>query len=186
MAKITKDISGAAFPTPVVLVTTVSGDGAPNIITLAWAGIVCSSPLMVSASIRPSRHSHQLLQDVPELVVNVPTTDLVRQTDICGTISGRSVDKFKAAGLTPVASKTVKPPSIAECPISLECRVVNRLELGTHDMFICEVSAVRVEEDILNEAGKIDPAKLKPFAYLGMDYRALADKLGHYGYTKSR
>jgi flavin reductase (DIM6/NTAB) family NADH-FMN oxidoreductase RutF len=184
MAKATKGLSGALFPTPAVMVTTISGDGTPNIITLAWVGVVCSSPFMVSVSIRPSRHSHQLLKDTPELVINVPTADMVAQTDLCGTVSGRSVDKFEAAKLTPAPSETVGPPSIEECPISLECKVVNRLELGTHDMFVCEVTAVRVDEEALDESGKIDPAKLKPFAYLGTDYRTLAEKIGHYGYTK--
>lgn len=186
MAKVTKDISGALFPTPVVLVTTVDADGKPNIITLAWVGVVCSNPFMLSVAIRPSRYSHALLGAVPELVVNVPSKELVAKTDYCGTVSGRSIDKFAAAELTPIPGHEVKAPLIKECPINLECRVAKRFSLGTHDVFISEVVRTHVDEEYLNEAGKIDYARLAPFVYVDMDYWTLAEKIGHYAYTKAK
>lgn len=184
MAKITKDISGALFPTPVVLVTTVDTAGKANIITLAWVGVVCSKPFTISIAVRPSRYSHLLLEAVGELVVNVPSQEIVAQTDYCGTVSGRAVDKFDATGLTAVPANMVKPPLIKECPVNLECRVADRLSLGTHDVFISEVVEVHVDEEVLNETGKIDFARVAPFIYADMDYWALAEKIGHYAFTK--
>jgi flavin reductase (DIM6/NTAB) family NADH-FMN oxidoreductase RutF len=186
MAKTTKDLSGAPFPTPVVLVTTASADGTPNIITLAWAGIVCSGPLMVGLAVRPSRHSHALLAANPELVVNLPGRDQVESTDYCGTVSGRDTDKFAATGWTPVAGEIVNAPLINECPINLECRVSQRLALGTHDLFICEVVRTHVDVEVLDEAGRVDFKRLSPFVYAGMDYWTLAEKIGHYGYSKKQ
>lgn len=184
MAKITKDISGALFPTPVALVTTVDAAGKANIITLAWVGVVCSNPFTISVAIRPSRYSHALLGAVPELVVNVPSREIVEQTDYCGTVSGRAVDKFAATGLTALPANKVKPPLIKECPVNMECRVVDRLGLGTHDVFMSEVVEVHLDEGVLDEAGKIDFSLVAPFVYAGMDYWTLAEKIGHYAFTK--
>ncbi|HEB12157.1 MAG TPA: flavin reductase family protein [Actinobacteria bacterium] len=184
MAKVTTSSPGALFPTPVVLVTTVDDNGRANIITLAWVGIVCSNPLMISAAIRPNRHSHGLLKTTPELVVNVPTRDLVAKTDYCGCVSGRTTDKFAATGFTALSSQQIKPPMIQECPINLECRVVKTLSLGSHDVFISEVVLIHVDEELLNDKGKADFTRTAPFSYIGMDYWALTDKIGHYGFTK--
>jgi flavin reductase (DIM6/NTAB) family NADH-FMN oxidoreductase RutF len=184
MAKVVKELSGAPFPAPVVLVTTISADGAYNIITLAWAGVVCSSPLMVGLAIRPSRHSHSLLTQNPELVVNLPRREQVSPTDYCGTTSGRDADKFTATGWTATPGDLVKAPLINECPINLESRVAKTISLGTHDLFICEVVRTHVDEHCLGEDGKVDFERLAPFVYIGMDYWALAEKIGHYGYSK--
>jgi len=183
MAKIVKDISGALFPTPVVLVTTVDAGGKPNIITLAWVGIVCSNPFTLSLAIRPTRYSHALLEAVPELVVNVPTKDIVSSTDSCGTVSGRDIDKFADIGLTAIPADEVRAPLIKECPINLECRVVNKLSLGSHDVFISRVDKVHVDEELIDASGKIDYSRAAPFVYFDMDYWALAEKIGHYGFT---
>ena len=145
MAKITTDLAGALFPTPVALITTVDESGQANIITLAWVGIVCSNPLMLSAARRPSRYSHSLLKTTPELVVNVPTRDLVKKADYCGCVSGRATDKFAATDFTALPSQQIKPPMIKECPINLECRIVKTLSLGTHDLFISEVVLIHVD-----------------------------------------
>lgn len=186
MAKIVKELTGAPFPTPVVLATTAAPGGGANIITLAWAGIVCSGPLMVGLSIRPSRYSHELLEKNPEVVVNLPRREQLEQTDICGMISGRDADKFADGGWTPIPSDIIGAPLIKECPINLECRVRQKLALGTHDLFICEVVRAHVDEEFLNEAGKVDFGRLAPFVYAGMDYWSLAEKIGHYGYSKKR
>lgn len=183
MAKITREPTGAPFPTPVVLVTTAA-NGQANIITLAWAGVVCSSPLMVGLAIRPSRHSHSLLLDNPELVVNLPRAGQVKATDVCGTVSGRDTDKFAKTGWTAVPGEEVAAPLIDECPINLECRVAQRLSLGTHDLFICRVLRSHVDEEMVDDRGRVDFGRLEPFVYAGMDYWTLADKIGHYGYSK--
>jgi len=184
VAKIEKSIAGAPFPTPVALVTTVDGSGKSNIITLAWVGIVCSNPFMVGVSIRPARHSHKLLLEVPEMVINVPTENILKQTDFCGTVSGRETKKFQATGLTAENATLVKAPLIAECPISLEGAVKERLTLGTHDLFICEIVASHVDEALLNEGGKVDFMRIKPIVYLATDYRGLGKKIGYYAFTK--
>lgn len=186
MPKISKDIAGALFPTPVVMVTTVDLQDRPNIITLAWVGIVCSSPFMVSVAIRPSRYSHALLVGLPELVLNLPSKELVAKTDYCGTVSGRDVDKFSETSLTPVPADIVRPPLILECPVNLECKVETTVSLGTHDLFICRVEKVHVETDLLDEKGKLDYGRLAPFVYADLDYWTLAEKIGHYGYTKKQ
>lgn len=184
MGKIEKSIAGAPFPTPVALVTTADVSGKDNIITLAWVGIVCSEPFMLSASIRPQRHSHSLLTVNPELVFNIPTRDIIRESDYCGTVSGREVDKFSLSGLTKQPSKLVSPPLIVECPVNLEARVKERLPLGTHDLFICEVVAGHVDEGLINESGKVDFSLIEPFIYLATDYWALDKKIGYYAFTK--
>lgn len=184
MSKTIRELTGAPIPTPVVLVTTASKEGKPNIITLAWAGIVCSVPLMVGLAVRPSRHSHALLEENPELVINLPRADQVEKTDLCGTLSGRETDKFAATGWAAVAADEVSAPLIDECPINLEARVSQKISLGTHDLFICEVLRTHVEEGFVDERGKVDFGRLAPFVYAGMDYWTLAEKIGHYGYSK--
>lgn len=183
MAKVVKDLSGALFPTPVVLVTTKSKDNKPNIITLAWVGVVCSQPFTVSLAIRPSRFSHQLITETPEAVINVPTRQIVEQTDRCGTVSGRDTDKAALTGLTFQPANLVSPPLIAECPINLEGKIKQNLKLGTHDLFLAEIVQVHVDEKLLNEKGQFDPKKLEGFIYLGTDYFSLKEVIGHYGFT---
>lgn len=184
MNKIVKDIAGAPIPTPVVLLTTVATNGKANIITLAWVGIACSEPLIVSAAIRPPRHSHGLLQESGEAVVNIPTAELLRQTDQCGMVSGRETDKFAAFGLTALAADLVKPPLIAECPVNLETRVKSVSSLGTHDLFLLEVVRTHVDESLLDESGRFAPGDADFFSYMGTSYLAHAGVIGRYGYTK--
>ena len=186
MAKINKSITSAPFPTPVALVTTTDKSGQANIITLAWVGIVCSQPFMVGVSIRPTRYSHKLLLEVPEVVINIPTEAILRQADFCGTVSGREIDKFQATNLTAESASVVKPPLIVECPVNLEGKVNNKLTLGTHDLFICEIVASHIDETLLNEEGKPDLSRAKPFIYLATDYLSLDKKIGHYAFTKKK
>src|SRR5512136_2829296 len=131
--------STALFPVPAVLVTC--GVERPNIITLAWVGTVCSQPPMVGIAVRPERHSHHLLREVGEFVVNLPPAGLVAAVERCGTVSGRDHDKFALCNLTPLPAARVRVPLIAECPIHLECVVRQVLSLGTHDLFLGEVVA---------------------------------------------
>lgn len=175
----------ALYPVPVVLVTCGTGDQA-NIITLAWVGTVCSDPPMVGISVRPGRHSHALIKETGEFVLNIPTSDMLEIADYCGQVSGRHVDKWTATGLTPEPASTVKPPLIAQCPVNLECKLVQTIELGVHHLFIGEILAVQVDQEILDEKGHINYQKAKPFAYLGGNYWGLGELLGLYGFSKRK
>ena len=134
------------YPVPAVLVSC--GDferQTHNLITIAWAGTICSDPAMVSISIRPERHSFELIQKIPEFVINLPTTQMVHAVDFCGVKSGRDLDKFTTTGLTPVQASQVKAPLIKEAPLALECRVTQTIPLGSHHLFLAEVLNVQVE-----------------------------------------
>lgn len=186
MAKVTKPATTALAPVPVVLVSTVSPVGQPNLITLAWCGVVCSEPPMVGIALRPSRYSFELLQATPEFVVNIPGEDLVRAVDLCGMVSGREADKFQAARLSAEPASKVKPPLVKECPINLECQVRSTHELGTHYLFLGQIVAVHYEEAILSESGAPDLDKAKLYTYCLGEYRGLGAKLGSYGYSKGK
>lgn len=184
MAKVQIKAKTALFPLPVVLVTSIDKEGKPNIITLSWAGIVCSDPPMLSISVRPHRYSYNLIREQKEFVVNVAAVKIMKETDICGTVSGRDLDKFKFTKLTPEKSQLVKPPLIRESPVNLECRVKNSAKLGTHEMFIGEILAVHVDESVMTSSGDIDYSLARPFAYNQGEYWDLKEKIGFYGYTK--
>lgn len=185
ISKVTKNPSTVLLPVPTVLVTTRLGEGEPNIITIAWTGIINSEPPMVYISVRPAgRHSYGLIKDSFEYVINVPSAEQAGVVDYCGTVSGKEVNKFKATGLTPVPASRVKAPLIAECPINIECRVRQVLPLGSHDAFIAEVLAVHYNENVLDEKGRPDLDKIKPYGYCLNEYRLISDKIGSYGYSK--
>ncbi|MCR5547086.1 MAG: flavin reductase family protein [Lachnospiraceae bacterium] len=171
------------YPVPAVLISLSDKDGNYNLITVAWAGTVCSDPAMVSISVRKERHSHHMLKESGEFVVNLTTKDIVKAVDYCGVRSGRDVDKFKETGLTPGEAKKVACPIVEESPVNIECKIRQVLELGTHDMFLAEVVNVQVEEDLLNEKGtlKLDRADL--VAYSHGEYYTLGEKVGTFGYS---
>jgi flavin reductase (DIM6/NTAB) family NADH-FMN oxidoreductase RutF len=172
------------FPNPVALVTVADGADKANIITLAWVGMACSDPVSVSIAIRPSRYSHELLADTGELTLNIPGEDLLEATDLCGTVSGRDVDKWREAGLTPEPATKVGAPLIVECPYALECRVVETLSLGAHDLFVGKVLAAHADEDVLDEKGGVRYDRLRPLSYLPYDYYSIGERV--YGYGESR
>ena len=176
------------IPTPVVLVTTQAQGKHPNIITLAWVGVVNSEPPMVGIGVRSERYSYAALKETGEFCVNIPHEEIIRAVDVCGVVSGKTEDKFALTGLTPEKASKVTPPLIRECPINLECRVAQTLELGSHTLFIGEILTVHWDEAILNEKGKIDLSKFKPIAYCpGIhNYHALGEKIGKYGFTKGK
>ena len=173
-------------PVPAVMVTCVDGAGKPNIITLAWAGTINSEPPMLSISVRKERYSHGLIMDKGMFVVNLATEKLSFATDFCGVKSGRDTDKFAATGLTPEKASFVDVPMIKESPVSLECIVRNRLELGSHDMFIAEIVAVDVEESLLDEKGKLHIDKAGLICYSHGYYWTLGKSLGYYGYSVTK
>jgi flavin reductase (DIM6/NTAB) family NADH-FMN oxidoreductase RutF len=176
------------FPTPVVLVTCVNDEGRPNIITLAWVGVVSSEPPIVGISIRPQRYSHACVKETREFVVNLPTEEMVRKLDSCGVLSGKDTDKFATMGWKPVPAEKVKPPLIDECPAQLECQVKEILPLGSHDLFLGQIVAVHVKEEIQKEKGRIDISKVHAFVFCpgANEYWNLGKMLGHYGFTKGK
>ncbi len=175
--KIERNPSELLYPCPVVLVTCVD-KGKPNIIPLAWVGVACSDPPTISIAIRPSRHSYTLIMEAKEFVVNVPTVDILRETDYCGEVSGSDHDKFAETKLTPESAMHVKPPLIKECPVNLECTLQDVVKLGSHDLFLGQVVAVHVDQAILDENGRIDYAKARPFVYNHGEYWSLGNVVG--------
>jgi flavin reductase (DIM6/NTAB) family NADH-FMN oxidoreductase RutF len=177
--KVLKPGSTALFPVPAILVSC--GLEKPNLITLAWAGTLCSDPPAVGIGVRPERYSHSLLVEAGEFVINLPSASQVSALDYCGHVSGRDVDKWAACGLTPSAPSKVRTLLVAEFPIALECRVTHRLTLGVHDLFIGEVLAVQVDETILNDRGQVDYQRAGLLAYAGGYYYRLGELLGRHG-----
>ena len=180
MSKVVKKPFVALRPVPVVLVSCGHGEQA-NIITIAWTGILCSSPPQVGIGVRPDRYSHGVIQEAGEFVVNIPGEGLLDEVEYCGFVSGRKEDKFAACELTPAPGSAVQTPIIAECPINLECRLAHTLPLGSHDLFIGEVVAVQLSQEVLNERGRVDNDKLKPILFTGDEYRGLGSFLGRFG-----
>ena len=168
-------------PLPAVMVSCGNMEKS-NILTIAWTGIINSEPPMVSVSIRPSRYSYNIIKETKEFVLNIPDEKLVWQADFCGTKSGRQIeDKFKEAGLTKEESKKVKAPAIKVCPISLECKVKEIKNLGSHDIFMAEIVAVNAKEEVLDENGNINLSKANALAYLGQEYFVANKKIADRG-----
>jgi flavin reductase (DIM6/NTAB) family NADH-FMN oxidoreductase RutF len=182
--KIKKKPYTALFPCPVVLVTCLDSTGAPNIITLAWVGIVSSKPPTIGLGIRPSRYSHKLIENSKEFVVNVPSTKIVRETDYCGVTSGKDYDKFSKTKLTQEKADKINAPLIRECPINMECILKDVIPLGTHDLFLGEIVQVHIDQDVLDEKGNVEFTKALPFTYNLGEYWSLNKKIGTYGYSK--
>lgn len=170
-------------PVPPVLVSC-GGLEKPNLITVGWAGTVCTRPPMVSISLRPERYSYGLIKASGLFAVNLPTEALVRAVDWCGVKSGREVDKFAALGLHAEAG-AIHPdcPVLAESPLTLECRVTRTIPLGSHELFLAEVAGVLVDEELLDEAGRLCLDRARLIAYSHGEYRALGRTLGTFGYT---
>ncbi len=171
------------YPLPVVMVSVADGEGRQNIITVAWAGTVCTNPPMVSISIRPERFSYEMIAKSGEFVINLTTEELAAATDYCGVKSGRDVDKFKELGLTPLPARHVKAPLIGECPVSLECRVTECRELGSHHMFLAGVEAVHADEAYMDDLGKFHLEWAKPIVYSHGTYFGCGRTLGTFGYS---
>lgn len=170
-------------PVPAVMVSVADKSGRANIITVAWAGTVCTNPPMVSISVRPSRYSYEIIETTGEFVINLTNEKLVRACDYCGVVSGRDVDKFKKTGLTPMAVEHVNAPAIAESPVNIACRVVESRSLGSHTMFLAEVLGVTVDEEYLDETGRFGINETGLIMYSHGEYFALGKKLGSFGYS---
>ncbi|NLV17652.1 MAG: flavin reductase family protein [Syntrophomonadaceae bacterium] len=184
--KVEKKPATILYPVPAVMVTCQDEAGNFNIITIAWTGTVCSVPPMVSISVRPDRYSHKLISKSGHFVINIPTTDQVEAVDYCGMVSGREVDKFKKTGLTPIPASLVNAPLIKECPVNVECEVKQIIKLASHDLFLAEIVANHIDEEVLNDKGRLDMSRAKPLGYGTHKYWALAEELGVYGFSREK
>lgn len=171
------------YPLPVVMVSTADKAGNKNILTVAWAGTICSDPPMVSISVRPERHSYPMIKETGEFVINLTTEALCFAADYCGVKSGRSVDKFKEMKLTAIPADTIKAPMIKESPVNIECRVKEVKPLGTHDMFIAEVTAVHADEAYIDKKNKFHLNDASLVVYSHGAYLSLGRQVGSFGYS---
>ena len=171
------------YPVPAVLVSVADSAGKDNLITIAWTGTVCSDPAMTYISVRKERYSHHMLKENKEFVINLVSKEICRAADFCGVRSGRDLDKFEAKGLTREKASTVNVPLVKESPVNIECKVTQVIELGSHDMFLAKVTAVQVDESLLDEKGKLDLNKAHLVAYSHGEYQTFDDILGTFGYS---
>ena len=186
MSKKLYDPITALVPLPAVMVSCQKPNEKPNIITISWTGIVCSEPPMLSISVRKNRFSYDIIKSTGEFVLNITNHRLAEATDICGVVSGKDHDKFELAGLTAEAASKVRVPMIKESPINLECQTRSIIELGSHDVFIAEIVATHIEDDILDSDGRVDIQKLDPLAYCtkARQYWSGFSRMeGRYGFT---
>lgn len=171
------------YPLPAVMVSCKRPEEIPNIITVAWTGTICTNPAMVYISVRPERYSYDIIKETGEFVINLGNKALVKAVDYCGVKSGRDVDKFKEMNLTPVQGENVSVPYIAEAPVSIECKVEQIMELGSHHMFIAKVVGVHVDRQYLDEKGKFNLNQADMIVYSHGEYYDLNKSLGTFGYS---
>lgn len=179
MSKITRRPHAALYPVPPVLVSCQS-TGPANIITLAWAGVACSDPVIVSLGIRPERYSYDIIKESGEFVINIPSAGQLEIVDTCGVVSGRDYDKFTELQITPSPTQKVQVPLIEECPVNIECRLKQIIPLGAHDLFLGEVLLVHFSEEYVVD-GRFDLSLADPLAYGFSQYFRLGDLLGRHG-----
>ncbi len=172
-------------PLPAVMVS-VGDMEKSNIITIAWTGILSSDPPRTYISVRPSRYSHSIIKEKGEFVINLTNEALAKATDFAGIYTGAKVNKFEKCNLTKIESKVVSAPTIAEAPISLECRVFDVIESGTHDIFMADIVNVSCDENLLDENGRICYERAKLIAYSHGEYYALGKKVGRFGYSTDK
>lgn len=171
------------YPVPVVMVSCGSMEGEKNIITIAWTGTINTDPAMTYISIRPSRHSYNIIKETGEFVINLTNKQLAFATDYCGVKSGRDINKFKEMKLTPEKGIKVNCPVIKESPINIECKVKDIIELGSHHMFLGEVVANQADKKYMDEKGKFHFEQSNPICYSHGQYYTLGENLGKFGYS---
>lgn len=183
MARATFKPGNILYPLPAVMVSCRRPGEKPNIITIAWTGTVCSDPAMVSISVRPDRYSYDIIKETGEFVINLIDKNLVRSMDYCGVKSGRNIDKFRECSLTAVDSVSVSTPSIGESPVCIECKVTQVIKLGSHDMFIANVTGVTVDDKYMDEKGRFHLNDAGLIAYSHGEYFDLGKSRGKFGYS---
>ena len=182
MSKVTWKSGTFIYPLPAVMVSCGTMEES-NIITVAWTGIINTDPAMCYISVRPTRHSYEMIKKTGEFVINLTTKDLAYATDWCGVKTGAKVDKFKEMKLTKEKANFVKCPMIKESPVSVECKVKEIRELGSHHMFAAEILGINAEEKYINENGAFDISKRDLIAYSNGNYYSLGKKIGRFGFS---
>ena len=182
MSKVTWKPGTFLYPLPVVMVSCGTMEKS-NIITVAWTGIINTDPAMVYISVRPTRYSYQIIKESKEFVINLTTKDLAYATDWCGVKTGAKVDKFKEMKLTKEKANFVNCPMIKESPVSVECKVKEIRELGSHHMFVAEILGINADEKYINENGAFDISKCDLIAYSNGNYYSLGKKIGRFGFS---
>ena len=172
-------------PVPAVLVTCADGETG-DIVTVGWTGIVNTHPPMTYISLRPERYSYDIIRRTGEFVINLPPSTLVRELDWCGMKSGRDVDKMVACNLTPTPANCVSAPLLAECPLSLECKVNREIPLGSHTMFLADIVSVDADEALINTEGRLCMEKAGLLAYAHGAYYTLGKKIGLFGFSTKK
>ena len=172
-------------PVPPALVTCSDGER-DNVLTVAWTGIVNSDPPKTYISVRPSRHSYEMIRKSGVFAINLTCESLVRAADWCGVYTGAKVDKFERCSLAREPANEIPCPILSESPLSLECRVTDVIPLGSHDMFLADIVAVDVDEALIDESGKLHLDRAHLVAYAHGDYFALGKQLGHFGYAVAK
>lgn len=172
-------------PLPAVMVTCGDMERS-NIITIGWTGIVNTHPPMTYISVRPTRHSYNIIKESGEFAINLVTSELVKKADYCGIYTGKKVDKFKRCGFEKQEASELSCPLIAESPMALECKVKQIIPLGTHDMFLAEIVAVDVDESLLDKDGKLCLDRAKLTAYAHGEYFELGKKIGKFGFSTAK
>ena len=171
-------------PVPVVLVGCGNGSSHPyNLITIAWAGTVCSDPPMIGIAIRPERHSYNIIKECGEFTVNLPSKHLAKAVDYCGVVSGKNIDKIAACKLHAYAGNSVLAPIIDECPLTLECKLKECVELGSHTLFLGAITSIQLDSCLLDSKGRLDIDKAELLAYAHGHYYGLGECIGHFGYS---
>ena len=183
MAKQVWKAGNMIYPLPAVMVSCRDKEGNDNIITVAWTGTICTNPAMAYISVRPERHSYNMIKETGEFVINLTTRELTYATDYCGVKSGRDVDKFKECNLTKEPAVNVNVPMIKESPVNIECKVERIDELGSHHMFVAKVLTVHADEKYMDEKGKFDLSKADLIVYSHGEYHSMGEKLGTFGYS---
>ena len=169
-------------PVPPALVTCKDGDR-ENVLTIAWTGIVNSDPPKTYISVRPSRHSYNIIKETGEFCVNLVPVNLVRAADTCGVLTGRKVDKFEKCKLTPEKCFKISAPAIAESPLTLECKLREIIPQGSHDMFIADIVATGVDESLIDEKGSLHLGRANLSAFAHGEYFELGKTVGSFGYS---
>lgn len=183
MAKQSWKPGNMLYPVPAVLVSCRDKEGNDNVLTIAWAGTICSDPAMVSISVRKERHSYSMIKESGVFVINLTTKDLAKATDYCGVRSGKDEDKFATAHLTKGEAEKINAPIVMESPVNIECKVTQVIELGSHDMFLAEVVNVQVSDEFMDEKGAFHINDADLLAYSHGQYYTLGERLGSFGYS---
>lgn len=182
-----KNLSPGALTAPLPPCMVTVGDMEKNnILTVAWTGILATVPPKTYISVRPSRHSHGMLGVGREFVINLPPASLVKEVDFVGIYTGAKMDKFERCSLTRVKSQKVSPPTVAECPIALECRVTEVISMGSHDVFMADIVSVSCHDELIDSEGKIHFENADLLAYAHGEYYTLGERIGRFGFSTDK